>query len=50
MRIGCIRPSQKLKSPTTDTALADGAHTENAVPGTPSISLTWAPSFVHSSS
>ena len=27
-----MRPSQKLKSPTTDTARADGAQTLNAVP------------------
>src|SRR5688500_12623068 len=25
-RIGCARPSQKLKSPTTETDLADRAH------------------------
>ena len=49
-RIGCMRPSQKLKSPTTDTARPDGAQTANAVPRTPSISRTWAPSLVHSSS
>ena len=31
-RIACRRPSQELKSPTTLTARAAGAHTANAVP------------------
>jgi hypothetical protein len=44
-RIGCSRPSQELKSPTTLTERADGAQTENAVPCTPSSSRTCAPSF-----
>ena len=34
-RIGCSRPSQLLKSPTTETERAFGAHTANAVPVTP---------------
>ena len=34
-RIGCRRPSQPLKSPTTRTARAPGAHTANEVPGVP---------------
>ena len=37
-RIGCSRPSQLLKSPTTLTARAFGAQTANAVPATPSTS------------
>ena len=37
VRIACRRPSQELKSPTTLTARAAGAHTANAVPGTPSV-------------
>ena len=41
-RIGCSRPSQPLKSPTT-RPLAFGAQTANAVPP-PSSSRTWAPS------
>ena len=36
-RIGCRRPSQELKSPTTLTARAAGAHTANEVPATPSM-------------
>ena len=36
-RIGCRRPSQELKSPTTETARAAGAQTANAVPATPSM-------------
>ena len=44
-RIGCRRPSQELKSPTTLTERADGAQTANATPVTPSISCTCAPSF-----
>ena len=39
-RMGWTRPSQKLKSPTTETALAAGAQTANAVPRTPSSSST----------
>ena len=35
-RIMCRRPSQKLKSPTTETERAAGAHTANDVPDTPS--------------
>ena len=31
-RIGCARPSQKLKSPTSLTPRAFGAQTANAVP------------------
>ena len=34
-RIGCPRPSQPLKSPTTRTPWALGAHTANDVPVTP---------------
>ena len=49
-RIGCSRPSQKLKSPTTLTERAFGAHTANAVPATPSISRTCAPSRSYSCS
>jgi len=43
-RIGCRRPSQELKSPTTETERAFGAQTAKAVPRTPSSSRTWAPS------
>src|SRR4029079_19201602 len=43
-RIGCRRPSQELKSPTTETERAFGAQTANAVPTTPSSSRTCAPS------
>ena len=49
-RIGCSRPSQELKSPTTRTARALGAQTANAVPATPSTVISWAPSFCHSRS
>ena len=42
-RIGCRRPSQELKSPTTATERAFGAQTANAVPSTPSSSRTCAP-------
>ena len=38
-----------MKSPTTDTARADGAQTANAVPRTPSSSRTCAPSRSQSS-
>ena len=44
-RIGCRRPSHELKSPTTETERADGAHTAKATPVAPSISATCAPSF-----
>ena len=37
-RIGCRRPSQELKSPTTEAERADGAHTAKATPVAPSIS------------
>jgi hypothetical protein len=43
-RIGCTRSFQKLKSATTATERAFGAQTANAVPVTPSISRTCAPS------
>ena len=46
----CRRPSQKLKSPTTETERAAGAQTANDVPATPSISRTCAPIFDHSCS
>ena len=49
-RIGCRRPSQPLKSPTTLTERAFGAQTANAVPATPSTSRTCAPSFSYSCS
>jgi hypothetical protein len=49
-RMGYKRPSHELKSPTTDTERALGAQTANAVPVTPSISRTCAPSFSYSSS
>src|ERR1700712_492212 len=35
-RIGWRRPSQRLKSPITETLLAFGAHTEKDTPSTPS--------------
>jgi hypothetical protein len=38
------RPSQLLKSPTTDTRRAFGAQTAKATPFTPSISRRCAPS------
>ena len=44
-RIGFRRPSQLLKSPTTETERALGAQTANAVPATPSCVITCAPSF-----
>src|SRR6266508_3171226 len=47
-RIGFRRPSQRLKSPTTRTARALGAHTAKAVPATPSSTVGWAPSRSHS--
>ena len=37
LRIGWRRPSQSLKSPTTLTRRAFGAHTAKATPSTPSI-------------
>lgn len=51
-RIGWTWPSQPLKSPTTRTALARGAHTANDVPRTvprgPGYSCTRAPRTVQS--
>jgi hypothetical protein len=44
-RIGCRRPSHELKSPTTETERALGAHTAKATPVTPSSSIRCAPSF-----
>ena len=44
-RIGWKRPSQLLKSPTTLTRWAFGAHTAKLAPGTPSIVRNCAPSF-----
>ena len=38
-------PVQELKSPTTETERALGAHTAKAVPRLPWCSLTCAPSF-----
>ena len=35
--MGCVRPSQKLKSPTTLTRCALGAHTAKCTPRTPAI-------------
>src|SRR5579871_896529 len=49
-RIGCRRPSHELKSPTTATERAFGAQTANAVPTTPSMSRTCAPSRSYSRS
>ena len=45
LRIGIRRPSQALKSPTTLTRRAFGAHTAKLTPATPSITRTCAPSF-----
>ncbi len=42
-RIGLRRPSQALKSPTTDTRAAAGAQTAKITPATPSISAVRAP-------
>ena len=42
--MGCTRPSQRLKSPTTLTRSALGAHTAKRVPSTPSRRSTWLPS------
>ncbi len=43
--MGLASGRQPLKSPTTDTARASGAHTAKCVPATPLRSLRWAPSF-----
>jgi hypothetical protein len=43
-RIGWRRPSQPLKSPTTETPPAVGAQTANAVPAVPPWNIGWAPS------
>ena len=48
--MGWSRPSQELKSPTTRTPRALGAHTANAVPATPSWTRGWAPRLHHMSS
>ena len=47
-RIGWLRPSHPFQSPTTRTACAAGAHTENAVPAAPSCTIGRAPSISHS--
>src|SRR5262245_37502320 len=44
-RIGWQRPSQSLKSPTTLTRCALGAHTAKLVPATPSTARNCEPSF-----
>ena len=44
-RIGWRRPSQPLKSPTTLTRIAFGAHTVKPTPATPCIDIGCAPSF-----
>ena len=46
LRIGPRRPSQPLKSPTTETRRACGAQTAKLTPATPSWSMGWAPSRV----
>ena len=43
-RIGLRRPSQALKSPTTETRRAFGAHTAKRTPDIPSIDISTAPS------
>ena len=43
-RMGLRRPSQLLKSPTTETRWALGAQTAKRTPATPSIVIGWAPS------
>ena len=48
--MGCARSFQALKSPTTLTARAAGAHTAKAVPGVPSIVCGCAPSASQSCS
>lgn len=40
---------QSLKSPTTETALAWGAHTRNSHPVLPRFSAGWAPNHFHPS-
>ncbi len=47
-RIGWRRPSQMLKSPTTDTRCAFGAQTAKCVPATPSCVIACAPSTCQS--
>ena len=47
LRIGCTRPSQRLKSPMTLTRCAFGAQTAKCTPVTPSIVTRWLPSFSH---
>src|SRR3569832_1219604 len=42
-RIGCHRPSQRLKSPTPLTRSALGAHTANSTPAMSSTSCGCAP-------
>ena len=44
-RIGIRRPSHPLKSPTTLTRCAFGAHTAKATPSTPSWTTGCAPSL-----
>ena len=41
---GCASASHPLKSPTTLTERALGAHTAKTVPPTPETSAGWAPS------
>ena len=41
-----LRPSQKLKSPTTDTLLAAGAQTEKEIPLIPSTVIKLAPNLL----
>ncbi len=42
--MGCRRPSQLLKSPTTLTLVALGAQTAKFTPSMPSMLRNWAPS------
>ena len=44
-RIGCIRPFQRLKSPTTLTRSAFGAHTAKCTPTAPFNVMMCEPSF-----
>ena len=44
LRIVWRRPSQPLKSPTTETRRAFGAHTAKCTPAAPSCSIACAPS------
>ena len=44
-RIGCTRPSQPLKSPTTLTRSAFGAHTAKCTPVVDPTRMRCAPSF-----